>query len=668
MSSKRTKNTRNKQVKNRKRFMRHMKSKLIIIFAIIAVCLLALIGRLMYIEYTNGEAYKKQVLSHQDYDSKTLPYQRGDILDANGTVLATSVAVYNVILDCKVMTDKEDYIEPTIQALLKCFPDLEESKLREYVRERSNSAYIVLAKKLPYEDIQEFVEMQEAVDEKGKKVNPNIKGVWFETEYERQYPYGSLAYRALGQLKNDGSKVVGIEASCDSLLRGTDGKQSIRKTEHNRWIKDENGINVDPIDGLDVRTTIDIDIQEIAEKAMRHQLSKSNDIKYGTVIVMETATGRIRAMVNLNKGNDGKYYENYNYAIAGTGEPGSVFKLATLTLLLDEGKTTLNHVLSPAPKKIKCGKAAPMEDHYLDKYTSISVLRGFEISSNNVFRKLAWDYYHDKPTEFVDKLNEKIRISYNFDFDIEGLGHAHIKHPSERNDKGQRTWADSDLPQIAMGYTSRLAPLHTVNFYNAIANGGMMVRPRLIESLEKDGVVVKKFDVEEIGRVCSPKTAKELHRAMRSVVLEGTGETVFKGCKVEIAGKTGTARIDYGKNKGKQQKQHQATFAGFFPYENPKYTVIAVLYSNPSDKNYYGATWGGPVVREIAEELYATNPEWGEHIAKSGKMPENDNNASLRKALTTYEKEGYQIVTIGHGKLAAQEIDTLKERVTLIMQ
>jgi len=596
-----------------------------------------------------------------------LPSKRGSILASDGRFLAFSIPEYRIFLDCAQAPDSlyENHLDALCDSLALVTKERTAKEYKKLILEgrSKNRHFLCLTRNnLTYQEMKRVCAFP--ILNKGRLGAGRI----VDTYNIRQYPYGSLAYRALGQLKNDGSKVVGIEASCDSLLRGTDGKQSIRKTEHNRWIKDENGINVDPIDGLDVRTTIDIDIQEIAEKAMRHQLSKSNDIKYGTVIVMETATGRIRAMVNLNKGNDGKYYENYNYAIAGTGEPGSVFKLATLTLLLDEGKTTLNHVLSPAPKKIKCGKAAPMEDHYLDKYTSISVLRGFEISSNNVFRKLAWDYYHDKPTEFVDKLNEKIRISYNFDFDIEGLGHAHIKHPSERNDKGQRTWADSDLPQIAMGYTSRLAPLHTVNFYNAIANGGMMVRPRLIESLEKDGVVVKKFDVEEIGRVCSPKTAKELHRAMRSVVLEGTGETVFKGCKVEIAGKTGTARIDYGKNKGKQQKQHQATFAGFFPYENPKYTVIAVLYSNPSDKNYYGATWGGPVVREIAEELYATNPEWGEHIAKSGKMPENDNNASLRKALTTYEKEGYQIVTIGHGKLAAQEIDTLKERVTLIMQ
>lgn len=547
-----------------------------------------------------------------------IPCKRGSILSSDGRFLAFSIPEYKIYLDCTQAPDSlyDNHLGALSDSLASLLHDRSAGEYRKLIREgrAKERQYLCLTKdNVTYQQMKRICTFP--ILNKGRLGSGRI----IETYNIRQYPYGTLAYRALGQLKNDGSKVVGIEASCDSILKGTNGVMAIKKTEHNRWIEDMDGTSYDPVDGLDVRTTIDINVQEIAEKAMRHQLAKSNDIKYGTVIVMETATGRIRAMVNLNKGDDGEYHESYNYAIAGTGEPGSVFKLATLTLLLDEGKTTLDHVIDPAPRVIQCGKAAPMRDEYLNKYTEISVLRGFEISSNNVFRKLAWDNYSTKPTEFVDKLNDKIRISYNFDFDIEGLGHAHIKHPSEKNSKGQKTWSDSDLPQIAMGYTSRLAPLHTINFYNAIANGGMMVRPRLIESFEKDGIVVKDFEVEKIGRVCSEKTAKELHRAMRSVVLEGTGKVVFDGCKVEVAGKTGTARVAYG--KGNTLKQHQATFAGFFPYEKPQYTVIAVIYSNPSNKNYYGATWGGPVVREIAEELYSCNPQWGEHIKASAKMP-----------------------------------------------
>lgn len=547
-----------------------------------------------------------------------IPCKRGSILATDGRYLAFSIPEYKIYLDCTQAPDSlyDNHLTALCDSLSTLLKDRTSKEYRKMILDgrARNRQYLCLTKEnVTYQQMKRICTFP--ILDRGRLGSGRI----IETYNIRQYPYGTLAYRALGQLKDDGSKVVGIEASCDSILKGTDGVLAIRKTEHNRWIEDMDGESFDPVDGLDVRTTIDIDIQEIAEKAMRHQLAKSNDIKYGTVIVMETATGRIRAMVNLNKGDDGEYHESYNYAIAGTGEPGSVFKLATLTLLLDEGKTTLEHVIKPAPRVIQCGKAAPMKDEYLDKYEEISVLRGFEISSNNVFRKLAWDNYSTRPTEFVDKLNDKIRISCNFDFDIEGLGRAHIKHPGEKNDKGQKTWSDSDLPQIAMGYTSRLAPLHTINFYNAVANGGMMVRPRLIESFEKDGAKVKSFEVEKIGRVCSEKTARELHRAMRSVVLEGTGKTVFSECKVEVAGKTGTARVAYG--KGNTLKQHQATFAGFFPYKNPQYTVIAVIYSNPSNKNYYGATWGGPVVREIAEELYSCNPQWGEHIKADSKLP-----------------------------------------------
>jgi len=599
---------------------------------------------------------------------EVVPSKRGSILSTDGRFMAFTVQEYKVYLDCP---------QPHDTVIRKELPALCDS-LSSMFKERSSKQYSDIIKKgridsnkflcltprrVSYQEMKRICSFP--VLRRGK-----FKGGCAVSSFNvRKYPYGTLAYRALGRIEAGKDDKTGIEESCDSLLRGQDGIRTIRKTEHNRWILDPEGRNISPIDGTDVRSTIDIDIQEIAENAMRRTLAKSDDIQYGTVIVMETATGRIRAMVNLNRDEKtGEYHETFNWALAGTGEPGSVFKLATLTLLLDEGKTTLSHVMSPAPRVIKCGNAKPMEDPYLrpDKYPTISVLRGFEISSNNVFRKLAWDNYSDKPTEFVDKLNDQVKISYNFDFDIKGLGRAHIKHPSEKDSHGRKTWSDSDLPQIAMGYTSRLAPLHTINFYNAIANGGMMVRPRLIESFEKDGMVVKEFKVEEIGRVCSEKTAKELHKALRSVVVNGTGEVVFKNCKVAIAGKTGTARVAYG--KGGKLKQHQATFAGFFPYENPKYTAIAVLYSNPSNKNYYGATWGGPVVREIAEELYAIHPEWNEQMEKRASLPKAEGNSSLREMINLYEKEGYKVKLQGHGKVVSHQIDSLGETVTLIMQ
>ena len=207
------------------KFPKRMQKKLIVMFCGIALLLIGLIGRLMYIEHTSGEKYEKIVLSQQGYDSQTIPYQRGDIVDSQGTVLATSIAVYNVILDCSVLTSDEDYISPTIEALTSCFPELTSDELYGYVRDEPDSRYIVLKKKASYEEIQPFVEMQEAVNEKGSKVNPNIKGVWFEKEFERQYPYNSLASSVIGFTASGNLGLNGLEQYYNDTLNGVDGRE-----------------------------------------------------------------------------------------------------------------------------------------------------------------------------------------------------------------------------------------------------------------------------------------------------------------------------------------------------------------------------------------------------------------------------------------------------------
>ena len=207
------------------KFLKRMQKKLIVMFGCIALLLIGLIGRLMYIEHTSGDKYEKIVLSQQEYDSQTIPYQRGDIVDSKGTVLATSIAVYNVVLDCYVMTGKEDYIAPTIAALTQCFPDITSEELYGYATEKKDSRYIVLKKKVSYDEIQPFVEMQEATDEKGKQLNPDIKGVWFEKEYERQYPYGALASSVVGFTTSGNLGINGIEQHYNDVLNGVDGRE-----------------------------------------------------------------------------------------------------------------------------------------------------------------------------------------------------------------------------------------------------------------------------------------------------------------------------------------------------------------------------------------------------------------------------------------------------------
>jgi cell division protein FtsI (penicillin-binding protein 3) len=598
---------------------------------------------------------------------REIPCTRGSIIASDGRYLAFSIPEYRLSMDCTQAPDTlfDAHVDALADSLAMIYGD---RKAAEYKRllvshREARKQYVTLNKKLLT-----FQQMKRAegfpIFDKGRRGG----GLIVEKFDRRQYPYDKLAFRTLGHIKDNEPQPVGIEGSCDSILRGKPGIQPIRKTEHNNWIEDTESKRIEPVDGTDVQVTIDIDIQDMAERALRHQLAKSQELEAGTVVVMEVATGEIKAMVNMRKDEHGRFGEEYNYAIGKKGEPGSVFKLATLTMLLDEGKIGLDDEIK-AVVHWQYGKGKPFEDTYLRNYDKISVIRGFEISSNNVFRMLAARFYGNDPAYFVDHLNNQLMISRNYKFDIAGMAKANIKHP-----KDGRYWAMADLPQIAMGYTCELTPLHTLTYYNAVANNGVMVQPRLVRNYQKDGAIVKEFPVINLGRVCKEETVPKLHRAMRGVVLNGTGRNIFKDCKVEVAGKTGTARVvrpngNYIGADGK--KQHQATFAGFFPYENPKYSVIAVIYSAPTHNNFYGATWAGPVVREIAEEIYANSPDWSAPITASGKLPEFKEYAAakagdgvncvpdvtgmgLRDALVFLEKSGYEVTWEGHGAISSQ--------------
>lgn len=596
-----------------------------------------------------------------------IPCTRGSILAGDGRYLAFSIPEYRLYMDCIIPSDTlfNNNIDALADSLANFYGDRKAKEYKDLIvsQRKAGRQYTAINKQLLT-----YQEMKRAEQFPIFRAGRRRGGLIVEKFDRRNYPYDRLAYRVLGHIQANEGKGIGIEGSCDSILRGTPGVQPMRLTEHHNWIANNDSLRIEPIDGSDIQTTIDIDIQDISERALLSQLYKSDLLEAGTTIVMETATGEIKAMVNMKKTGDGKYSEDYNYAIGQLGEPGSVFKLATLTILLDEGKVNLDTEIK-AVVNWQHGKGKPFEDHYLRNYDMISVQRGFEISSNNVFRMLAAKYYDNDPAHFIDKLNNQLKISYNFPFELAGFGKAKIKHPNDGT-----YWSDADLPQIAMGYTLQLTPLHTLSFYNAIANGGVMMKPRLVKNYQKNGVIIKEFPPEEVATVCKPSTVKELHKAMRAVVANGTGRNIFKDCKVDVAGKTGTSRIympGIGYTDRNGRKKHQASFAGFFPADNPKYTVITVVYSYPTTQNFYGATWAGPVVREIAEELYANSPDWNEPLREKGKMPEivtyanvmvNDTiqgtpdvtGMGLRDAVKVLESKGYKVSFEGHGKIREQ--------------
>ncbi len=599
---------------------------------------------------------------------REIPCARGSILANDGRYLAFSIPEYKLCMDCMQADSTlfNEGIEALCDSLSVLYGDRKPQQYRQLIESQRNAGrrYTVLNRQLiPYQ------EMKRAEQFPIFCAGRRYSGLIVEKFERRQYPYDKLAFRTLGHIRNNETQEVGIEGSCDSILRGRPGLQPIRMTEHYNWIEDLERERIEPVDGTDVQITIDIDIQDIAERALLRQIKKSPELEAGTVIILDVPTGEVRAMVNMRKDEKGKFSEDYNYAIGRSGEPGSVFKLTTLTMLLDEHKLTLDTEI-PAVVSWKLGKAKPFVDDYLRNYSTISILRGFEISSNNVFRMMAYKYYGKNPAYFIDALKDKLMICRNYPFDIKGFARARVKHPNDGT-----YWAEADLPQIAMGYTVEVTPLHTVAYYNAIANGGVMVKPHLIRNYQKDGVIIKSFGTEEMGRVCSPETVKELHRALRAVVENGTGRNIFKDCHIPVSGKTGTARVVMPNGKYQDafgRHKYQATFVGFFPSDNPRYSAIAVIYSNPTHGSFYGATWGGPVICEIADEIYANSPQWNDPVEAKAKLPATEEypvrivndtikgvpsviGMTLRDGIATLESKGYSVEFEGRGIIREQK-------------
>ncbi|MBP5504929.1 MAG: transpeptidase family protein [Bacteroidales bacterium] len=637
-----------------------------VVFLVIAITAVARMVDLQYFE----DDIKTGVYSKKTIRDDAIEPVRGSILAADGRHLAFSTPEYFIGLDCTVASDSifEANVRPLAEALSKNYG---ERSVEEYVnlltsRRAAGKGYTRLLKKhIGYDEMKAVSQYPLLC------LGRAYGGLLVDQIDHREYPYDKLAYRALGYLRSSEDRPrIGVEGALDSVLRGTPGVRPMRLIDKGIWIPDAEKTEIPATNGQDVQISIDIDMQDIAQRALLRKIENEPDLEAGTVIVMEVATGEIRAMVNMEKDEHGKFTEQYNYAIGRLGEPGSVFKLATLVTALEDKKVTLD-TYQPADVfwhyyRVK----KPFEDTYLRNYSTISIRKGLEISSNNVFRRIAGEKYDKNPQEFVDKLNNERRISYNYDFDLPGMGKARIRDPKDK------TWSPADLPQIGMGYAVQVTPLHILNFYNAIANDGVMVKPHLFVNLQRGGHVEYTYPIETIGRVCSKETAAQAKEALRGVVIgeNGTARRAFADCKVHVAGKTGTARISLpqgGYMDASGRKRHQGSFVGFFPYENPKYSIIVVVYSRLAAKNFYGGTWGGPVACEIINNIYASSPDWNTPILSSGSMPQiaetkhvsqNDTihgvpnviGMGLRDAVYLLESQGYKVESTGRGKIVAQ--------------
>ncbi len=563
---------------------------------------------------------------------------RGAIIGCDGKLLAMSTPMYQLYMDCTVLKsvfrgkNNPDSLERDWLSKAKAFSD----GLAKEVGGSAGDYYrmIVTGRK----DGNRYMRLTADLD-RGALLRlqklPLMKegryksGIIVNKRDSRQYPYGTLARRTIGYVKDNrnsnGNNHIGLEGKYDYALHGKEGEIWLRPTDNRERIQNYDSTYVKPEDGLNVRTTLNITLQDIVDKAMRKQMAANPKINEGCAVIMDVKTGAIRSMVNLTKDpKDSSLNEVYNMAIGFAAEPGSVFKATTLMTVIEDGFVKSLDDVIPMNNGVIPGYP---QDTHIKGNGEISVLRGFEISSNYVFRYLAVKNYNDNPKRFLDKLY-MYKLGQAFDFDLKGLSEPYIPSPDSKQ------WSATDLGSTAIGYSVKETPLHILTFYNAIANKGRMMKPYLVESIEKNGAVKTKKGPSVLNAsICSKATADTMLRAMRAVTSEGTAKRL-KGAKLTVAGKTGTSRqvlskeeIDkYGMSSPyvtKDGSYHNlATFVGFFPAENPKYSAIVCMKSDLIRGSLYGGVGPAAVMREVVDAIYVLDPEWGNAISSSAKVPQ----------------------------------------------
>ena len=596
------------------KFPKRMQKKLIVMFSAITVLLTGLIGRLMYIEYTSGDKYEKIVLSQQEYDSQTIPYQRGDIVDSKGTVLATSIAVYNVILDCSVMTSKEEYIEPTIQALASCFEDLDSSTLYGYAKDQKDSRYIVLKKKASYEEIQPFVEMQEAADEKGKKLNPNIKGVWFEKEYQREYPYGALASSIVGFTASGNVGVNGLEQYYNETLNGVDGREYGYLNTDNNFEKTIKAAK----NGNTVVSTIDSHIQSVVEqKIADFNEAYTGNFREGEpgashvgVLIMNPNNGDVLAMANYpnydlsNPRDLSAYYTQeeidamdedtqmdalnkiwQNFCTTYTYEPGSTAKPFTVAAGLETGKVSTG------------------DSFYCDGYEHVG---GHDIHCVNrsghgmeTLEQTLMNSCNDAMMQISYRLGSDIFTKYQ---QIFGFGQrTGIDLPGEARTDSLIYTADNmgpvDLATNAFGQNFNTTMIQLATAYCSLVNGGSLYQPHVVKRItDEAGNTISEVSPTLLRETVSKSTSDALKQYMYSTVTGGTAVTA-KVDGYSMGGKTGTAQ-----KAGRDGVNYLVSFIGFAPVENPQLVIYCVV-DEPNVAEQFHSTYAQNIVREILEEV-----------------------------------------------------------------
>ncbi len=640
----------------------HILTRLYIVAILLLVPFVGIIYKVFDIQYVKGDEYRK--LSEElTIKSDTIPANRGSVFSENGSLLATSMPQYEIRMD--PCTIKKEVFKKNVRKLsveLSKMLGKSPQKWENYIRKarKNKNCYIFITRGLDYREylrIKSFPIFRLGV----------YKGGFIASQSTvRAHPLGKVAERTIGY--DDYRGAPGIEGAFRKDLKGKYGWRLMQKIAKGHWKPINDSNEKEPINGKDVITTINVNIQDIAHHSLLRQLEKY-EAEHGCAVVMETKTGAVRAIANLGRGKNGKYYERMNYAVWESAEPGSAFKVMAMTAALELGVIDTGAMVNTGNGRYRIHGRTINDSHH-GGYGKISFARVLEVSSNIGFAKVIDEKFAKKPSVFIDKLKQ-MHLDSKTGVPIKGEGTPIIPDPENK-----KLWSKNALPSMAYGYNLKMTPLQILTFYNAIANDGVMVKPHFIKEIRSGDKVFKEFKPEVIdSKICSEETVKKLKVILKNIVKRGTGKRLYSPT-FSMAGKTGTARKEYWKKDWDKNRKYVSSFTGYFPAENPKYSCIVVIHEPKTEHGYYGADVAGPVLKDMAQKIYTSNyieseientpfkevaidenfDQYNENSQKYVTIMPNVSGMPVMDAISLLENMGLTVTCKGNGKIKEQSI------------
>ena len=658
---------------------KNIMNRLYIISACMFLFALAISVKLFNIQFIDGEKYR-DLAKKNTVKNFVIPASRGNVYADDGSLLATSVPKYDIRFDAVTVSD-EDFKEnlgPLSEGLSKMFGKPVSYYQTMFRKARaSRNRYLLIVKNLGYSD---YIKVKNLpLFRKG----PYKGGIIVEQRTVREHPIGAIAQRTVGDESSTrpGHYSIGLEGAFNDMLTGKEGHRLKQKIAAGQWkpVYDDN--EIEPQDGYDIVSTINVNIQDIAHHALLKQL-EYYEAEHGSVIVMEVATGEIKAISNLGRTSSGTYYEKLNYAIGESHEPGSTFKVMAFMAALEDKVIDTSTVLDTG-NGVKMFYGRNIYDSHRGGYGKISAARAMEVSSNIGLAMIVDDNYAKNPNKFINRL-KSWHLTEKTGVAIAGEGVPMIPEP------GHSKWSKNALPSMAYGYNLRLTPLQTLTFYNAIANNGVMVKPRFLKEVRVWNEKFTTYDTKVINpKICSDETLGAIREILANTVKRGTGRSLYSP-EFSMAGKTGTAQTEYWMPDWKSNRRYISSFAGFFPVENPKYSCIVIIHKPSTRKGFYGADVSGPVFKRIAQKIYTdsqnvdpvkeiekTDPaieldfeKYYSELQKTDKLIPDVMGMAGMDAVSLLENLGMKVQVVGNGSVTKQSIksgESLKkgEQITL---